>query len=144
MSPDQAEIFQDIAREVALITGRDVDGTFVYAEAGRAWQEVSIFVDEGNRVRYHRLSLSLCDMVDDLWDQSEESKRWSVMLLDFKANNFVADFMYPDQLDPDEGSLERRDRALAERFGDKEVVYPPTDGEFVELTLDDFKHLEQE
>lgn len=154
MTPDSAELINDIAREVGRITGRDLEKTFVYLEVGRAWHEAAIFIDEGNRVQYHDADRPLDDVIQDLWEQSENEgwagkeedgdERWWVMLIDFKGGKFVVELKYPDHFDSQEYSLDRRDRALAERYGDKEVIYPPLEGEFRELTLDDLKHLDDE
>jgi hypothetical protein len=55
---------------------------------------------------------------------------------DIKDGKFAVEYFYTDQLDPDEGSYERRERALEQRFGDKPIIYPPPDPGLWDLTED--------
>jgi hypothetical protein len=34
-------------------------------------------------------------------------------------------YFYPDEIDPEEDLIERRERALHRHFGEKPIVYPP-------------------
>jgi hypothetical protein len=41
------------------------------------------------------------------------------------STKFDAQFLFPEQIDPNESEMERRPRALKKRFGNKLIVYPP-------------------
>jgi hypothetical protein len=61
----------------------------------------------------------------ELWNSEDPDKRWAVMEYTITGANFDAQFLFPDQIDPEESEVERRPRALKKHFGDKPIVYPP-------------------
>jgi hypothetical protein len=106
----------------------DAEGTFMYAEAGDQWVEVGIFKDMGEQVTYRHASDELEIAILDLWEaETDIDKKWSVLHYTISNGKFSAEFQYPNDLDSDESSYERRPRALAARFGDKPVDYSDPD-----------------
>ena len=87
---------------------------------------------------YYDPSDELFDALFDLWEFAEADKKWAVLHYEVNDGAFKSRFSYPDQIDPEEFNYERRERALRARYGDKPVIYPKSDGDFRELTLDDF------
>lgn len=43
----------------------------------------------------------------------------------FRGGRFEVAYIYPDEIDPEEDLLERRERSLLRHFGEKPIVYPP-------------------
>jgi hypothetical protein len=131
-------IMSDIGQEAVHIVGGDRSGILLYAEIGDRWNSLSLFRDEGDVVRYFRMSERMDDLLWEAWyAESEEggNKRWSVLEYDIHDGKFDASFRYPDQVDVeiyDHGD-QRRQSAVRARFGDKPVVYPPFPGTGVEL-----------
>jgi hypothetical protein len=115
-----AEIGQLIAD---ILDEKGPEGGFVYAEAGDMWQEVSIFKDLGNQVIYRSPSEALFEAVQDLWESSDDDKKWAALSYTISDGKFEAHFTFPDDIDPEESSFERSERALRERYGDKPVDY---------------------
>ncbi|MBJ7253391.1 MAG: hypothetical protein JHD25_01290 [Sphingomonadaceae bacterium] len=132
------DMLNGIGQHLADILDQHPDGSYMYAEVTEGSCEAGIFHDEGEQVVYYRPSGELFDALFDLWKFAEADKKWTVLHYEVKDGAFKVRFLYPDQLDPEEFSYERRERALHERYGDKPVIYPKPDGNFRELTLDDF------
>lgn len=118
-------IYADIGGELAEIVGGDPDGTFLYSEAGEGWVSAGVFKADGAAVRYFRPSSVLTDLLLEAWSTVDSDKRWAVMEYEITGSKFDAKFQFPEEIDPNEGELERRPRALKRRFGDTPVIYPP-------------------
>jgi len=138
------DMLNAIGQHLADIIERHPDGTYLYAEVDEGAYEAGVFHDEGEQVVYYDPSDELFDELIGLWELAEAGKKWAVLQYEVKEGKFNASFSYPDQLDPEEFSFERRERALAERYGDKPVIYPKPDGNFRRLTLEDFPDDESE
>jgi hypothetical protein len=62
---------------------------------------------------------------------------------DIKDGKFTVEYFYPEQLDAEETSYDRRGRALQLRYGDKPVIYPDLDdGDWHELTEEELADIE--
>jgi hypothetical protein len=132
------DMLNGIGQHLADILDQHPDGSYMYAEVTEGSCEAGIFFDEGKQVVYFDPSDELFDALFDLWNFAEADKKWAVLHYEVKDGKFNVRFLYPDQLDPEEFGFERRERALHERYGDKPVIYPTPDGDYRELTLDDF------
>lgn len=103
--------------------------TLLYAEVGDNWASPSIFINHGNHIRYQRVGSEdlkvLCDPLMWLWDKSEPGKQWVEIEYLIRDGHFTVTYTYPDEIDPEEDPLVRRDRIVARHFGDKPIVYPP-------------------
>jgi hypothetical protein len=122
-----------------VMPDRDPEGAWMYAEAGDQWVEATIFQDEGEAVRCWFMSNQLADAILQLWDaQKEVGKEWAVLVYAINRGRFDARFEYPEDIDPEGDSLDRRAGALIERFGNKPVIYPKIDKDrFYQPTLDE-------
>jgi hypothetical protein len=138
------DMLNAVGQHLADIIGEHPDGTYLYAEADEGSYEAGVFHDEGERVVYYDPSDDLFDELAGMWEFAEADKKWAVLHYEVKDGQFDVSFAYPDHLNPDESSFERRERALAERYGDKPVIYPKPDGNFRKLTLEDFPDDESE
>jgi hypothetical protein len=132
------DMLNGIGQHLADILEHRPDGTYMYAEVSAGSCDAGVFYDEGEQVFYYDPSDELLDALFDLWELAEADKKWAVLHYEVKEGAFDARFSYPDQIDPEESIVERRGRALQERYGDKPVIYPEPDESFRMLTLDDF------
>ncbi|MEQ1549390.1 MAG: hypothetical protein ABL918_12210 [Chakrabartia sp.] len=122
--PTIGPILEEVGQLIADVLGDvEPEGAFMYAEAGDMWQGASIFKDLGDRVIYRDPSEELCDAIERLWVAAEPDKKWAVLSYTISDGTFDAQFKFPDDIDPEDNSFERRERALSERYGDKPVDY---------------------
>lgn len=105
-----------------------LDGTLLHARVQRNSVGPSIFKDLGDHILYRDPDLDrLGDALLDLWEAQEGEERWEELQYFVKDGRFEVIFVYPEELDPDEMSMERRDKVVRQYFGDKPVVYPAWD-----------------
>ena len=135
---EMGDMLNGIGQHLADILEQHPDGSYMYAEVDEGSCEAGVFLDEGEQVVYFDPSDELFDALFDLWEFAEADKKWVVLHYEVKNGAFAVRFSYPDQIDPEESIVERRERALYERYGDKPVIYPEPDENFRMLTLDDF------
>lgn len=113
-----------------------LDETLLHAVLDRNMVGPSIFKDRGNHVLYRSPDLNrLGDALLDLWDAEAPDKRWAEIEYLIRDGKFEVAFVYPDEIDPTEEPLERRDRIVARYFGAKPIIYPQPekDGELFSL-----------
>jgi hypothetical protein len=114
----------EIGNILAQDTEYPLDGTFLYVEADWGWVDISIFKDLGANLFWRDPMEGLSDALLALWESEALDKRWSSMLYRIEGNKFTASFTY-DPLDPNVSTIDRREVILQERYGNKQVVYPP-------------------
>jgi len=117
-------ILNDIGKELASDTDYPLDGTFLYAECSPQSVYYAVYKDAGDRLIYRWGTHELGELLLDLWEAAEPDKRWSAIEYTVTGNTFIADFTYPDKFVGGHGS-DRRDRIVQQRFGNKQVIYPP-------------------
>lgn len=122
--------FERLLVEIGQLLAEDneypLDGTLLYAEVDRNWVSPSIFKPVGDNVLYRRPDLGrLGDALLDLWEAQDGNDRWTEIEYVVRDGTFEAIYRYPDEIDPEEFSIERRDRVVRRYFGDKPIVYPP-------------------
>ncbi len=137
VNEQMADILATLGQHISEIIGGNPDGTYLYAEADAGFQEAGIFKDSGSQILYFGPDDELFQAIDRVWQAAEPGKQWAVMQYEVKGSSFDARFSYPDSLDPDGTSYDRRESAIKKRFGDKPVIYPPPDESFHELTEHD-------
>jgi hypothetical protein len=127
-----------LLNEIGLLLAEDkdypLDGTLLHAELDRNFVAPSIYKDLGDRVLYldpdvERLGGALLD----LWEAQDSSRRWSEIEYLVRGKEFQATFNYPEDIDPEEEPLDRRDRIVAKYFGEKPIVYPPPPDDALEF-----------
>lgn len=123
---DEAErLLNEVGQLLAKDTDYPLDGTLLYAELDTNFAGIAIFKNRGNHILYRWDDSSLTYPLLDLWEQWEPGKRWAEMEYVIVDGKFEVDFIYPEEIDPEEDSFERRDRIVRRHFGDKPIVYPP-------------------
>lgn len=127
---ENGQLFAAIAVESVHLAGGNKFPLWIHIEAGDGWVSESIYRERPEVVEYVNFSSEevgpLFELITDAWDAEEPSKRWAEAEMDITDGTFTTRFRYPDEveLEEDEGSMARRDTALAARFGDKPVIYP--------------------
>jgi hypothetical protein len=61
----------------------------------------------------------------DLWGEQPAGKRWSEIEYLIRDGRFTTTFTYPEELDPEDDKLDRRERIIEKHFGRKPLVYAP-------------------
>jgi hypothetical protein len=103
-----------------------LDGTLLHAELADGMIGPSIFKDRGADVLYRWESLrALCDVLQDLWYTQDPQQRWAEIELFVRDGSFHVTYTYPEEIDPEEDPLDRRERIVKRHFGDKPIIYPP-------------------
>jgi hypothetical protein len=131
MSEDKFErlgpMLSEVGAEAAVIAGGKTDGLYLYAEVEEGSVAASVFVDEGDIVRYYDPTQELFNLIREAWEESEpdEAKRWIVMEYEVRGTTFDVKVRYREELDPEDYVMDRRRAALKARYGDKPVIYPP-------------------
>ncbi len=121
--PANGALLEEIGRIIADIVGEDPNGAYLYAEVTDGMQAPSVFKDHGNRVDDYRVNHALFDALEELWESEPEGKRWRVIHYEINEGRFDARFEFPDQIDMEEHDFDRRERALAARYGEKQIFY---------------------
>lgn len=61
----------------------------------------------------------------ELWEAQESNDRWTELEYVLREGLSEVAHIYPDEIDPEEDILERRERSLLRHLGKKPVLYPP-------------------
>lgn len=120
---DLGPAYEEIGQIMASDLGVDPDGAFMYVEAGEGWVEPSLFKDIGDKIIYKSASRELCEKLYNIWEAEEPDKRWAALQYTISEGQFRVKLQYPEDLDPEESSIDRRPRVLKEKFGDKPIDY---------------------
>lgn len=123
---DADHLLDEIAQLLAEDSEYPHQDTLLHAEVGKNYVGPSIFKDCGDHILYRDPDLDrLGDALLDLWETQPSDKRWAEMEYIVQGNRFRAIFTYPDEIDAEESSLDRRSRIVRRHFGDKRIIYPP-------------------
>ena len=141
---NMGDILNDIAQEIAEMLGRLPDNAFLYAEVDDEGREASVFTENDDGIFCHRPSNEMFELVGELWEAADDDKKWAAMEYDVADGKFEANFIFPEQVDPEEISDDRRERALRKRYGDRSISYPPLNPDAIPVNLDDLSHVKDE
>lgn len=138
MANDKTErLLNEIGQILAEDTEYSLDGTLLYAEVDECMVAPSIFKSRGNHILYRWPDLDrISDPLLTLWAEEKPGKRWSELEYVVRNGKFSATFNYPDDIDPEEEPLDRRERIVKRHFGDKPIVYPPWPNDGDEQTFE--------
>jgi hypothetical protein len=137
VNAEMADILAGLGAYLADNVDDSAEGVYLYAESDGESYDAGVFRDVGDSVTYFDPSDALFDQIMDLWDAAKADAKWAVLEYEVVDGKFDAKFAFPDKLDPDEYIVDRRERALRARYGDKPVIYLPLDDDFHELNEDD-------
>ena len=119
-----------LLNEIGALLAEDreypLDGTLLYAVLDRNVVSPSIFKELGNQILYRWPDLDrIGRALLDLWKTQDTHNRWVEVEYLIRHGRFDVTYTYPDEIDPNEDSTERRDHVVRRYFGDKPIVYPP-------------------
>lgn len=119
-------LLDEIGRLLAEDTEYPLDGTLLYAELDWNYVAPSIFKDRGDHIVYRDPDLDrLGDALLALWTADGFPRRWAAIEYLVRDDKFHATFTYPEEVNLEEGLIERSTRVAKRHFGDKPIVYPP-------------------
>ena len=141
--PEIAEALEAFGQFAVRATGGVADGIYIYSHAvWNAWS-IALFKDEGDKLTWIDAPSEMFDTLGDLWYLADDDKKWVYMYYEVRDGEMSVDFDYDENGDrgnPEVDGLERRSRIMAERFGNKQIVYPEWDtSEFTELREGDIE-----
>lgn len=122
------ELYQSIGH-AALRSAADLHGkVLVYAEVQPDVIEAGLFYERGEAqvVTFRYCSEALEDALYELWERWQEvpgNKPWFGLSYLIRDSKLQVDLTYPDQIVPNEGSIDRRRRLVRQHFGDVKVDY---------------------
>ncbi|UYY58615.1 hypothetical protein [Sphingomonas sp. S2-65] len=127
MADDETErLLTTIGHLLARDKEYPLDGTLLYAEVGQNFVAPSIFKNLSDHILYRDPDLrELGDALLDLWEAQDSDDRWEEIEYVVRDGKFDVAFTYPEEIDREEDSFERRDRVVQSYFGTKRIVYPP-------------------
>lgn len=129
-------MLNEVGQLLAEDTDYPLDGTLLHAEVDQGYVSPSIYNDLGDHAFYRQPDLDrLGDCLLHLWETYPSDKRWAEMLYVDRGKAFEANFIYPEELDPKEWPMERRERLVKAHFGNRPVVYPPWENDDDSYTL---------
>lgn len=127
-SEEDQRYIDEIASLLAVDTEYPLDGTLLYVTAWDDHVSPAIFKSAGNHIMYRDPDMNLlANKVWDFWKSQTGDVRWCEMEYLIQDGKFTLSYAYPDEIDPDERSFDRRDRIVAKYFGDRPILYPPWD-----------------
>ena len=119
-------LLNEIGQLLAEDTDYPLDGTLLHAELDRNFVSPSIFKDLGDHVLYRPPDLDVIgEVLLELWEAQVSERRWAEIEYVVRGDKFTASFTYPEEIDPNERSFDRRDRIVAKHFGTKPIHYGP-------------------
>jgi hypothetical protein len=124
-SSETERLLNEIGQILAEDKDHPLDGTLLYAEVAPAMVDTSIYKDLGNQILFRWSHGGLPYSLLDLWEEEAPEKRWASIEYIIRNGKFDVTFAYPEEIDPDEDPMERRNRILKKYYGDKPVHYPP-------------------
>lgn len=117
-------ILSEIGRVLAADVRGAPDAAFLYTEAAQNMVATSIFEELDDRVVYHNPSMELDGLILAAWESAPGDKKWNALFYTISGDTFDARFQYPDEdWDEEESAMDRRDRVLEAKYGDKPIDY---------------------
>ncbi|HVF92684.1 MAG TPA: hypothetical protein VM900_00065 [Sphingomonas sp.] len=101
----------------------DNDEILVYIEAEAGMTDLSIFQRLGDDIVWVEPEIPFSTAVMDFWYSAPDDSKWAGFLMIIQDGEFDLEFFYPDSLDNEQSSQERRQLVLTERYGDLPVHY---------------------
>lgn len=103
-----------------------LEPTLLYAQLDNNVIGESIVKELGNQLLFRwPVNERLPDALLELWEAQDGQGRWSELEYVLRDDQFEVAYFYPEEIDPQENVIERRERALRRHFGEKPIVYPP-------------------
>ena len=124
MASEVGALLNEVGNVLARDTSYPLDGTFLYVKADWGMADMSIFKNLGDRLLWRNPMNGLADVLLELWEAGKPEKRWVSMQYRIEDGKFETFFTHAP-LDPEVTTIDRRAAILQQRFGNKQIVYPP-------------------
>jgi hypothetical protein len=111
-------LLNEVGNVLAQDTDYPLEGTFLYVEAESMMVDMSI-KDLGDAILFRLSMRALSGVLLDLWEAADPKKRWATMEYRIVGGKFTASFTYPEDIDPNESTMDRRERIMQQRYGNK-------------------------
>ena len=127
MANDRTDaLLQEIVRLVTEEPAERSKATLLYARIDRNFVSLAVFDEREDDIVYREPHLQrLSALLLDFWEATRSPRPWREIEYLVRGDATDVSFTYREQIDPDEMSLDRRDRIVAKHFGDKPIVYTP-------------------
>ena len=123
---DSEHLLNEIGQLLMADGEYPLEPTLLYAQLDNNMIGESIFKELGNQFLYRwPLNERLPYALLQLWELQEGNDRWTELAYVLRDGLFEVVYIYPDEIDPEEDILERRERSLLRHLGKKPVIYPP-------------------
>ena len=123
---DSEHLLNEIGRLLMADDQYPLEPTLLYAQLDINMIGESIFKELGNQFLYRwPVNERLPYALSELWELQEGDDRWAELKYVLRNGRFEVAYIYPEEIDPEEDILERRERSLLRHFGEKPIVYPP-------------------
>lgn len=124
MASEIGALLNEVGNVLARDTSYPLDGTFLYVEVDWGMVGMSIFKDLDGCLLWRAPMDGLTDVLLELWEAEAPEKRWASMQYRIADGKFEASFTH-ELIDPKVTTINRRAGILQERYGNKQIVYPP-------------------
>jgi hypothetical protein len=124
------QIIENLLQDISGIASHDAffnEKILIYAEVASGMISSSFFFrDPTGNVIYRFSSKGLKDTIYNFWEKWRRipgNREWRCMTYAIENGEFTVEFKYPDEIDDEKVSSDRRPAVILEHFGDVEVDY---------------------
>lgn len=128
MTSSSADPIEEIAAFAMSSFANAIGKYLVYVEVEEGVISSDLFFqkESSNSVQFRFASQEIQDIIYSFWESGHGKvlpRSWATMQLVVHHGHFTADFLFPDQVTPNEGVSDRRPRVLAAQFPGLPVDY---------------------
>ena len=117
--------YEKVATLMVDASNSEPGDLYLYAEAESGAFGGTLYRKSRANVYYIECTTEILETIWHLWDSLPPDQQWSIMHMDVENGKFDAKFEFTNISDEEEdGFDDREERAVAARFGTKQIVYP--------------------
>ena len=119
--------YQQIGALASAQAFDSVGKILLYAEVGDGWSSADLIYQTSPKSARHRFCEDkLREVVIDFWEywkEDSKNQEWRCIEYVIENENFKIDLTYPDQIDENQATFERRPAVIDKHFGGVEIDY---------------------
>ncbi len=127
MNPKIESLYSQIGQTALGLAEGLAGKLLVYAEVEEGVVSADIFyMNDGGDVRFRFAPRSMKELIYsfwELWKQEPGNQEWRAFSYLIEDGRFKIDMSYPDEINPDEDTSERRPVMVKKHFGDLRMDY---------------------